>query len=373
MKGVENLLESLAKVEERRPKTVLALFMVFTLITMLGFGMLKTSTSNESQVPQDIASIEALNQVRDKLGTSTDSVILIFRPDVDDPKYVKDMRDKDVIRSISIITKQIEKDDFVLSSRSIADIANLNMDQNEINIMIASSPLSQGLLSSDYTITIATLTIGNGINQVQQRQLLGNIDEIVRLSEKPAGLKVDVAGSLALSRELGVTIGRNTGLVTALGFVGVIIVLFVFFRKVSFVGVTTLPILLGTIWTLGTLGLIGIQLSTILTGVFSIIIGLGIDFGIHIIHRFEEDKKIYGVEKGIYNAVKHVGKGLTLTTITTVIGFLALLFATLPLLQDFSISLSLGVFYSLLAAIGVIPPVLVLIERRKERKAKGKK
>ena len=113
-------------------------------------------------------------------------------------------------------------------------------------------------------------------------------------------------------------------------------------------------------------------LSTQLTGVFSIILGLGIDFGIHIIHRFKEDRKKYDIDQAVYNAVEHVGKGLTLTTTTTIIGFLALLAATLPLLRDFSIALSLGVFYCLVAAIGVIPPVLILIERRKVRK-KGKK
>jgi hydrophobe/amphiphile efflux-3 (HAE3) family protein len=365
---VEEALGKLAEVEEKRPKTVLALFLLFTLFMFLGFGNVNFDTEFESQVPQDIREIKALNEIRDKLGGTTESVVLIFRTDFEDPEYAKDMRDREVLKYMDLVRKQVEGDEFVLGTRSILDIVEIDSDQNEINNVLDSDTSAENMLSSDYTLTTLSFTVADGLTEEQQDQLIAKVENAVRYSDRPAGIEVDLAGSIVLGRELFRSIGRNIGFVTILGFVGVFIVLFIFFRRPGFVIISTFPVILGTLWTFGTLAYIGIPLSTQLTGVFSIIIGLGIDFGIHIIHRFEEEIKKYGLDKAIYSSVKNIGKGITLTSLTTIIGFLALLAATLPLLRDFAIALSFGVFYSLVAAVGVIPPVLILIERRKQRK-----
>jgi len=370
---LENALGKIAEIERKRPKTILAIFLVFTVIMMFGFGNVEFDTDFENQVPQDIESIVALNEIRDKLGGATDSIIIMFRTDVEDEYSLKDMRNKELLKSIDSITSQLEDDDFVISTRSITRMVDLDSEQSEINQQIEDSPASMGMLSSDYSLTTATIIIANGINSEQQDDLLKKIEKTIINTKIPSGVRVDLSGSVVLSKELGQSIGSSTGLVTILGFIGVFIVLFILFRKFSFVFITTIPIILGTIWTFGTLAYSGIPLSTQLTGVFSIIIGLGIDFGIHIIHRFKEDRKRYGPDRAIYNSVKNIGKGITLTSITTIIGFLALLAATLPLLRDFSIALSFGVFYSLVAAIGVIPPIIILIERRRKRKVKKEK
>jgi|GEM_PF-3117357 len=370
--NVQKFLGKVAEVEERRPKTVLLLFVLFTLFIFVGFSNINFDTDFENQVPQDIPEITALNEIRDKLGGTTDSIILIYRSDFGDPAYAKDVRDRKVLKSIELTMKRLEDDEFVIGTRSIADLVDIDSNQNEINAMLDANPSAQTMLSDDYTLTTATITVASGLTSVQEGEMLKKIENAIRYSDRPAGIDVDLAGSIVLSREIGRSIGQNIGFVTTLGFAGVIVVLFVFFRRPGFVLIATLPILLGTVWTYGTLGLMGIPLSTQLTGVFSIILGLGIDFGIHIIHRFKEDRESYEIDQAIYNAVGNVGKGLTLTTTTTIIGFLALLAAVLPLLRDFAIALSLGVFYCLVAAIGVIPPVLVLVEKRKVRRKKGK-
>lgn len=172
--------------------------------------------------------------------------------------------------------------------------------------------------------------------------------------------------------EIPKAIGQRTGLVTLLGFILVFVVLLIFYRRISFAAITMIPVMFGTVWTFGTLGIIGIPLTTALVGIFSMIIGLGIDFGIHIVHRFEENKKTSTIETAIHSSVKHVGRGLTLTSITTIIGFLALLSATLPALKDMAIALSFGVIYSLMGAIVLIPAVLVLVERGRSRKQNKK-
>lgn len=335
--------------------------------------MIRFETEQESFVPEDIDEINALDTIRDKLGGGEDTIILIFRTDPSDPQYGKDIRDREVLSTIGRISALVISQDLVTSSRSVLDIVDEEGTRNEINYEISSSPFRSSFVSDDYSITIATYGIMVGVTPEKQKEVYDYVNLVVAGSEKPLGLDIDIAGSIAINEELGKTIGSSMGMVTIFGFVGVFVVLYIFFRRPTFILVSVLPIIFATLWTFGTMGLIGIPFTTILTGVFSIIIGLGIDFGIHIVHRFEEDKRRYSLDKAIENTVVRVGNGITLTTVTTIIGFLALLAATLPLLRDFSVSLSIGVLYSLIAALGIIPPSLVLIERLSEKRKRGKK
>jgi predicted RND superfamily exporter protein len=363
------LLKRIAKVEQARPKTVLLVFILITLVMMGGFSRISTDTDQESQVPEDIEEITSLNEIRDKLSTNTNSIIIIFRSDREDPQGVSDMADRSVLQSMESVYVQMEDDDFVLGVRSLLDIVDLEMSQSEINQRV-SAPDASGLITEDRSISIMIFTLPDGLTTEQEEDLTAKMREIVGGVEKPPGLDIGLSGSVVLSQELGASIGRTTGTVTLLGFVAVFGILYIFFRRPGFVFIAVTPVLLATIWTFGSLGYIGVPLSPMLSGTFSIIIGLGIDFGIHIIQRFREDLQECSIEEAIYNSVSHVGKGLLLTTATTLIGFLSLLSATLPMLQDFSVSLSLGVFFCLVSAIGFIPPVLVLVERRNKRRGK---
>ena len=369
---IENALGTIAKYEERRPKTVLLLFLIMTLALSSGFLMINTDTSQESQVPDDIRAITALNEIRDKLGGGSSSITLIYRIDDGRSEYIRDIRDLEVLKSMKKVLLQAQVNRFITGSSSILDIVDTDMDQNEVNQLLGTGQ-ADGLLSEDNTITLLRLSVMNGLTDEQQEDVLNEVMAIADNTERPPGVDIDFAGDIALSQQIGRSIGSSTGFVTIVGFIGVFIAIYIFFRKFGFLFVTVTPVIFGTLWTVGSLGFMGIPLSSQLTGVFSIIIGLGIDFGIHILHRFEEDlKKTKRIDEAVQAAVRHIGRGLVLTTITTIAGFMALMFARLPLLRDFAIALSFGVTYSLIAAIGIIPPLLVIIEKRRMRRKRSK-
>ncbi|MFC2143614.1 MMPL family transporter [Candidatus Aenigmatarchaeota archaeon] len=371
---IENLLEKVARVELKRPKLVIAVFMIVTVIFMSGFPLIKSETNFDNFIPENDV-IKNIYEIADKLGTGTASIILIFQGDINDPNAIIDMRDRDILLAIDMINKQIEKNEFVLSSISVIDYVEENgviYQQNKINEKLSDNENVSSLLSDDYLLSVSRFTIPDGLTQGQQEDLISEIKKIISFSEKPRGLTVTPAGAIVQELEIGKSIGENMAFVTILGFIGVFIVLFIIFRRFSFVGVAVIPVIFGTLWTNGAMGLVGIPFSTALVGVFSLIIGIGIDFAIHIIHRFEEEVKKNTLEEAIDAAVKRVGKGLAMTTTTTVLGFLALLAAELPILHDMALALSMGVLFTFVATIGLIPPILVIIERRRQGKRKKK-
>ena len=51
------------------------------------------------------------------------------------------------------------------------------------------------------------------------------------------------------------------------------------------------PLLLGLIWTLGTMGWLGIQISIPTAGIGAMILGLGVEYGVFMLTRYEEEKE----------------------------------------------------------------------------------
>jgi len=125
------------------------------------------------------------------------------------------------------------------------------------------------------------------------------------------------------------------------------------------------PLLLTVVWTLGTMGWLRIPLSIGTVGIGAMILGLGVEYGIFVIKRYEEEKrKGKSPEEILGVVVPGVGLNITGSATTTIAGFLALLLATMPMVQKMGSTLALGIFYSYLGAIAVNPALIAILDRR---------
>lgn len=99
-----------------------------------------------------------------------------------------------------------------------------------------------------------------------------------------------------------------------------------------------------------------------------LLIGLGVDYAIHLTSRYREEigqgKMVDGAMTG---AVTSVGVALFLATITTVIGFLTNVFNPVPALKDFGILAAVGITVAFLLMLTFVPSVRILLDRRAER------
>ena len=99
-----------------------------------------------------------------------------------------------------------------------------------------------------------------------------------------------------------------------------------------------------------------------------LLIGLGVDYAIHLTSRYRE---IVGtgetVDGSMTGAVTSVGIALALATITTVIGFLTNVFNPVPALKDFGILAAVGIVVAFLLMLTFVPAVRILLDRRAER------
>jgi len=144
-------------------------------------------------------------------------------------------------------------------------------------------------------------------------------------------------------------------------------------RALADTGVTMATILLAIVWMQGAggllqrLGLLG-DLTEVAQIVPILIIGLGVDYGIHLTSRYRDEVGSgSGVTLGATRAIGTVGVALVLATVTTAIGFLANIVNPIPALADFGILASLGIVASFILMLTFVPALRVLLDRRAER------
>lgn len=100
-----------------------------------------------------------------------------------------------------------------------------------------------------------------------------------------------------------------------------------------------------------------------------LLIGLGVDYGIHLISRYREEiGEGHGVDEAMGISIGTSGVALILATLTTVIGFLTNITNPVPALKDFGILAAVGIVYSFLLMMLFVPSIRVLLDRRAERK-----
>ena len=100
-----------------------------------------------------------------------------------------------------------------------------------------------------------------------------------------------------------------------------------------------------------------------------LLIGLGVDYGIHITSRYREEVgRGQDVEGAIRSAIGTVGVALALATVTTTIGFLTNVLNPVPALKDFGLLAAVGIVVSFTLMLTFFPAARKLLDRRTEGK-----
>jgi hypothetical protein len=132
-----------------------------------------------------------------------------------------------------------------------------------------------------------------------------------------------------------------------------------------FLGVITiLPVALVVLWTFGMMALTGIPFGPVTATISALAIGIGVPYTIHITHRYQEDRQRFdNPEEAIHSTTRHTGGALAGSAFTTVAGFGILVTSSLVPFQQFGAVTVYAISFALIAAVLVLPSMLVLWDR----------
>ena len=148
------------------------------------------------------------------------------------------------------------------------------------------------------------------------------------------------------------------------------LVLIIIFRSFKY-GLATLSVLIAGISVeLGFLSLMNWALDMMTVLIVSMIIGMGIDYGIHVTHRFMEEHRggEVSVAEALTITVTRMGKTLLASTVCTAGAFLVISFSKMQPIRRFGLITALSLSVCLLASLLVLPSIITLIARHDARK-----
>jgi hypothetical protein len=131
------------------------------------------------------------------------------------------------------------------------------------------------------------------------------------------------------------------------------------FRSVRWSLASLLPVVSGVAMMLATMLLVGHQLNFVNVLIFPIIVGIGIDYGIHVVHRYVDGDSVA-------NIIAETGRAFMLTSLTTMVGFGSLMVSRYKGLASLGFVSVLGIFFCLYFSLVALPALLAIFENKRK-------
>jgi hydrophobe/amphiphile efflux-3 (HAE3) family protein len=148
----------------------------------------------------------------------------------------------------------------------------------------------------------------------------------------------------------------------------ILVILFLSFRTLRSVVLPMIVVGLGTLWTIGTMQLLGYSLTVVSIMVPPLVLTLGSSYSIHILNQYFREVKVHaGDNEWIAHSVGQINLTIFLAALTTIIGFSSLATATLSQVREFGFATSIGIFYCAVLSLLFFPAVLSLLKPPRER------
>ncbi len=170
---------------------------------------------------------------------------------------------------------------------------------------------------------------------------------------RPAGADVTATGMKVLHDELEEHLRGTIGLISTLAILFITIVVSLAFRHFGWTFLAMLPVTVGVIWFLTILKLLTIPFNLLNVGILPMVIGLGIDDGVHMVCRFTDEKP-----RTWRPVFSESGRAVLLTTLTTMCGFGSLVFAAHRGLASVGTLAVIGMAACLVASLTLLPASL---------------
>jgi hypothetical protein len=367
---IEKYNTALGSVATRVAKSAVPVLILCALIAFIGFQLdqeIIINTNEDSFVPQDMPAVIDLNKVSRTMG-STSSLPIYVRGD-----NVLDAQTIAWIHQFQLY--EVARNDKITGSTSIADIlmryngGHLPADNDKLKSALARVPEDEQnrYLSgnSEAIIEFSTIDMENEVAM----SMIADVRRDLEWNPPPPGVTATVTGMGEMFTNLIEEISRSKITMTLLAFGLIFGFLFLIFRKVGRAATPVIPIMMIVGWNGMIMWLLGIDYTPMTAVLGSMSIGVASEYTILIMERvYEEREGGLALLPAITQGVGQIGTAITVSGLTTVFGFAALITSSFNMISNFGLVTVITVGFSLIGAIVVMPAILVLIGRLEERK-----
>lgn len=346
-------------IHNKRRIAIIACF--FAVMSIILIPQITTDVNYLDMAPEGIPELEKLQEYSSNFGGGNFNALLIETdpqgltyPETIDAIYnmEEEMREEGV--NVESLADQVKKLSDVLQRNDIIDRLN---DFLGVDTVIYDMVAESGVVSEDFSTTIVLVYIPLGRSMAENEAIVNKVNEIAQKTNIPHNGRVSQltgtdAINVAINKKL--TDEQTRSMIVAL--LLVLAALIVIFGSSIYGFLTMIPVGFVLMWEPGFLVALDVPLSIVTISIASIMIGIGIDYGVHITHRVRE-----GLEEGLSKteatkiAIEKTGLSLVEAATTTIAGTASIFFIDISALQQFSMVIIVMVALSCIGATFILP------------------
>ncbi len=381
--GVDRGLVRVAMLAEHHRATVgLITLVILAGSIFLGFNV-STKADMQAMMPQDMPSVVATNQVTQYFG-GQDQAITLVKGNVFDPAVLQALMDyENRLGQSGLITEKGEQLFVRNKIVSLADIIVLGlgrMPTSETEARLTFDAMQQNgmdmsrMVSADGQEALMVARMNRGTEKDMEKLTKLMRSESSAAAAQVPGLQMQNTGMPVLVNDLLSTIVPTQVKTSGLALILCAAIVILVFGSVTFGLAASSVVFIGIALELGSLTLLKWPLDFMTVMVSSLVIGAGIDFGIHVTHRFREEWHHGGVDvdEAIRRTIANVGKALLAAAVTTAGAFGIIAVSKISFLRRFGGITALSLSFACIAALLVLPSALAVLANRVDRKKERK-
>ncbi len=173
--------------------------------------------------------------------------------------------------------------------------------------------------------------------------------------------EVSFTGPERIETEMLKIVKEDLFLLTPFAFLLIFLLVFSHFKRPTLTLLTLLPLAIGLLWMMGAMAILGIHINFVNAVILPMIIGMGIDNSIHLLHRYLEEGGRDPIE-----ALQKTARPMTLCSLTTMLGFGSLVTTRYQALSTMGWVTILGMGFCLINSMVLLPAIVLLVEKRKK-------
>ncbi len=363
-----NFFYNLADLVTGHKRVIFVISVIIVILSLVGLQRVGIDSSLLSKFARDEEIIQANNFINEHFaGTTNLNVIIEADQDneLKNPEYletVQKLQDElkvmpgvgdtfavtDFLRRINkVMNENDEQYNRIPGSRELVAqyllLYSMSGDPEELNRVI------------DYNYRRLNLRVNlKSDNARLIRKTIEKIDEFAAASNI-ADFKIDYAGSAYTNMVFTdlILIGQVKSLVISL--IGVVILLGLLFRSTVAGILGSLPIAITAVINFGVMGILNISLNTTTALISSIVVGMGIDYSIHLLSKYRRYGQL-GLDKmeTARKTMNQSGRAIAFNALVVISGFLVLLFSSFPPNRELGWLVSLSMFNSFLLTLTLV-------------------
>jgi hypothetical protein len=193
------------------------------------------------------------------------------------------------------------------------------------------------------------------------------VDDVQRVSNEVGqgypGVTLDYAGAFQARIEEDVVMRKDLSRAAILSAIMAVGIILLATRRLWALAVVGVPVVFGVSLTFAFAELAIGHLNIVTGFLVAILIGLGLEYGIHLAMRYWEERREHPAAEALGNAVRGTFAGALTSALTNAAAFFVLVFAQFEAFKQFGLLAGVGVLMAVLVAYGLGPALLVLAER----------